>query len=72
MDEVRTPCSHRGSTEVLETQISTPQGGVTLCLCRICRRPWLERNGWLLSKRETVAILRTFPFPEIGIERLAR
>ena len=26
----------------------------------------------LLSRRETVAILRTFPFSDMGIERLAR
>jgi hypothetical protein len=72
MDDVRTPCAHRGSSEVLESLVETPQGAVTMCICRSCRRFWLERNGWLLSRRETAAILRTFPFPNLGIERLAR
>ena len=72
MDDVRTPCAHRGTSEVLESLVDTPQGAVTMCICRVCRRFWLERNGWLLSRRETVAILRTFPFPDVGIEPLAR
>jgi hypothetical protein len=72
MDAVRTPCAHRGGPEVLESHVDTPQGAVSLMICRVCRRFWLERNGWLLSRRETVAILRTFPFTELGIERLAR
>jgi hypothetical protein len=72
MDDVRTPCAHRGSSEVMESLVDTPQGSVTMCLCRSCRRFWLERNGWLLSRRETVAILRTFPIQDLGIERLAR
>jgi hypothetical protein len=49
-----------------------PQGPITLCICRTCRRFWLERNGWLLSRRETVTVLRNFPFTQEGIERLAR
>ncbi len=72
MDDVRTPCAHRGSAEILESLVETPQGAVTICICRSCRRFWLERNGWLLSRRETVAILRTFPLHDVGIERLAR
>ena len=72
MDDVRTPCAHRGSSEVLESLVEMPQGAVTICICRLCRRFWLERNGWLLSRRETVAILRTFPFSDMGVERLAR
>jgi len=72
MDDVRTPCAHRGSLEVLESLVETPHGSVTICICKSCRRFWLERNGWLLSRRETVAILRTFPFSDLGIERLAR
>ncbi|HJR18478.1 MAG TPA: hypothetical protein VJ922_02065 [Actinomycetota bacterium] len=72
MDDVRTPCAHRGSADVLESNVETPQGPITLCICRTCRRFWLERNGWLLSRRETVSILKTFPFTQAGIERLAR
>jgi hypothetical protein len=72
MDDVRTPCVHRGTAEVLESAQQTPSGPVTLCICRTCRRFWLERNGWLLSRRETVAILKTFPFGDVGIERLVR
>jgi len=72
VDAVRTPCAHRGTPEVLESKVDTPQGAVSICICRNCRRFWLERNGWLLSRRETVAILRTFPFGDLGIERLAR
>ena len=72
MDDVRTPCVHRGTADVLETIQQTSQGPITLSICRQCRRFWLERNGWLLSRRETVAILRTFPFSEMGIEPLAR
>ena len=72
MDDVRTPCAHRGSSEVLESLVDTQQGPISLCICRSCRRFWLERNGWLLSRRETVAILRSFPFPDVGIERLVR
>ena len=72
MDDLRTPCAHRGTSEVLESVVDTPQGHVTICICRSCRRFWLERNGWLLSRRETVAILQTFPFPDLGIERLVR
>jgi hypothetical protein len=72
MDDVRTPCAHRGTADVLETIQQTSQGPITLSICRQCRRFWLERNGWLLSRRETVAILRTFPFSEMGIEPLTR
>lgn len=72
MDDVRTPCSHRGTSEVLESVVEAPGGPITMCLCRSCRRFWLERNGWLLSRRETVAILKTFPFTAASMERLAR
>ena len=72
MDDVRTPCAHRGSSEILESSVETPQGPVTICICRSCRRFWLERNGWLLSRRETVAILKTFPFTDSHGDRLAR
>jgi hypothetical protein len=72
VDDVRTPCAHRGTADVLESAVETPQGPITLCICRTCRRFWLERGGWLLSRRETVAILKTFPFTQAGIERLAR
>ncbi len=72
MDDVRTPCQHRGSAEILESLIQTgaPAGPVTMCICRQCRRFWLERNGWLLSRRETVAILRSVPTPNaLGFAR---
>ena len=72
MDDVRTPCMHRGTPDVLESMVEMPQGPITLCICRTCRRFWLERNGWLLSRRETVTVLRNFPFTQEGIERLAR
>ena len=72
MDDLRTPCAHRGTPEVLESHVENPQGAVTICICRTCRRFWLERNGWLLSRRETVAILRDFPLPDFGVTRLAR
>ena len=72
MDDVRTPCAHRGTPEVLESVVATPTGPITMCICRSCRRFWLERGGWLLSRRETVAILRTFPFSDVEIDRLAR
>lgn len=64
MDDVRTPCAHRGSPEVLESLVETPQGAVTICICRSCRRFWLERNGWLLSRREAMVVLRSWPFAD--------
>jgi len=72
MDDVRTPCAHRGTSDVLQSDVEIPQGPVTICICRNCRRFWLERNGWLLSRREAVAILREFPFSTGSMEHLAR
>jgi hypothetical protein len=70
MEEVRKPCVHRGTDEVLTTHVSTPQGALDFCICKQCRRFWLERDGWLLSRRETMSILRNWPLP--NVERLAR
>lgn len=72
MEDLRTPCAHRGGPEVLESAVETPQGEISICICRNCRRFWLERHGWLLSRRETVAILRTWPIAGAGVGSLAR
>ena len=66
MDKLRTPCSHRGGTEVVTSTVNSPPGdeGVEFCICTICRRFWLERNGWLLSRREAMLVLRSWPFAE--------
>jgi hypothetical protein len=63
MEAVRKPCEHRGSDEVVVSPMPTPQGSVDFCICKECRRFWLERNGWLLSRRETMSILRDWPLP---------
>jgi hypothetical protein len=46
--------------------VNSPQGGdgVEFCICTQCRRFWLERNGWLLSRREAMLVLRSWPFAE--------
>jgi Zn-finger nucleic acid-binding protein len=65
VDKLRTPCSHRGGREVVTSHVSSPQGGdVEFCICTQCRRFWLERNGWLLSRREAMVVLRAWPFAE--------
>ena len=64
MEDVRRPCEHRGTPTVLKSKVATPQGEIDFNICRDCRRFWLERDGWLLSKRETVSILRSWPMEE--------
>lgn len=64
MEELRTPCAHRGGPEVLASPVPTPQQDVSIHICQQCRRFWLERNGWLLSRRETLALLRTVAVAE--------
>jgi hypothetical protein len=71
MEEVRRPCAHRGTSEVLKSIVETPQGPIDFCICKQCRRFWLERAGWLLSRRETMTILRAWPLTDT-IEPLAR
>jgi hypothetical protein len=57
-DELRRPCSHRGGAEVLASATHTPAGDIEFCVCKVCRRFWLEHGGWLLSRRDAIAILR--------------
>jgi Zn-finger nucleic acid-binding protein len=64
MDQLRTPCVHRGTPDVLPSIVNTTEGDVELCICRVCRRFWLERGGWLLSRREAKLVLRSWPFAE--------
>lgn len=71
MEEVRKPCAHRESDDVLKSLVATAHGTVEFCICRECRRFWLERDGWLLSRREAVQILRSWPTPDAA-QRLAR
>lgn len=61
MDQLRTPCDHRGTPDVLTSVMPTQGGTVDFCICKRCRRFWLEREGWLLSQRETVQIVRNWP-----------
>ena len=61
MEEVRRPCEHRGTEKIVTTTIETVQGAVDFCICKDCRRFWLERGGWLLSRREATTLLRTWP-----------
>ena len=68
MEEVRRPCEHRGTDEILVSVVQTAQGPIDFCICKQCRRFWLERGGWLLSQREAMGILRTWP----QMERAAR
>jgi hypothetical protein len=71
MEEVRRPCVHRGTEHVLTSPMATPQGTIDFNICRECRRFWLERDGWLLSRREAVVILRHWPMTE-AVQSLAR
>ena len=64
MEDLRRPCAHRGTGDVLMSPVDTPQGAVEFCICKQCRRFWLERDGWLLSRRETMSILRDWPMPD--------
>lgn len=64
MEELRRPCAHRGTSEVLTSPVETPQGPINFCICKECRRFWLERDGWLLSRRETMTILRSWPLAD--------
>lgn len=60
MDDLRTPCVHRGGPDVVTSPLAVDgQTPADLCICRECRRFWLERNGWLLSRRETLALVRS-------------
>jgi hypothetical protein len=61
MDELRRPCAHRGTQDVMKTALPVASGSIEFCICRECRRFWLERNGWLLSHRETAQIMRDWP-----------
>ena len=61
MEEVRRPCEHRGTEQILISVVQTAQGPIDFCICKECRRFWLERGGWLLSRREAMNILRTWP-----------
>lgn len=63
MDDIRKPCEHRGTPAVLTSALATPQGEVDFCICKDCRRFWLERDGWLLSQRETMSLMRNWPAP---------
>lgn len=49
---------------MLTSAIPTGRTSVDFNICKHCRRFWLERDGWLLSKRETMAILRDWPAPD--------
>jgi Zn-finger nucleic acid-binding protein len=46
---------------VLSSAINAGRSSVDFNICKQCRRFWLERDGWLLSKRETMNILREWP-----------
>ncbi len=67
MEELRRPCEHRGTDEVLKSLIETPQGSIDFNICKTCRRFWLERDGWLLSRRETMNILRSWPLDTAAV-----
>jgi len=69
MDDLRRPCTHRGTAEVMTSQVEVAKGSVELNICTQCRRFWLERDGWLLSKRETMSILRDWPLHEMPLAR---
>ena len=47
--------------------MDTPQGPIDFCICKQCRRFWLERDGWLLSRRETMSILRAWPLDQAAV-----
>ncbi|HEX9695385.1 MAG TPA: hypothetical protein VGB64_03620 [Actinomycetota bacterium] len=72
MDQVRTPCSHRGGPEVSVSSVPSGKNEtVQFCICTQCRRFWLERDGWLLSRREAIAVLRSWPI-DGAMDALAR
>ncbi|MBI4729073.1 MAG: hypothetical protein HY775_06170 [Acidobacteria bacterium] len=62
MEDLRTPCVHRGGADVVETLMPGAEAELKICICKNCRRFWLERRGWLLSRRETLQVLRDWPF----------
>lgn len=64
MEEVRRPCEHRGTPAVLVSKVFSAHGPIDFNICKECRRFWLERDGWQLSKRETVSILRNWPIED--------
>lgn len=66
MDELRTPCAHRGGPDIVQSPMPTAdgQGDVALNICSQCRRFWLERDGWLLSRREALQVVRSLPIAE--------
>lgn len=68
MDELRTPCTHRGGPEIVSSPMPSGENEVTLSICSQCRRFWLERDGWLLSRRETLQVIRSLP---IGLSESA-
>jgi len=61
MEALRKPCEHRGTASVLTSTVHTGNGNVDFCICKDCRRFWLERDGWLLSQREVMNIMRAWP-----------
>jgi hypothetical protein len=69
MEDLRRPCAHRGTADVLKSVVETTQGPVDLCICKQCRRFWLERQGWLLSRRETMSIVRDWPHEAVTLAR---
>lgn len=51
---------------MLASPLDVDDPGMSIHICQDCRRFWLERNGWLLSRRETIQVLRTVRLPEAG------
>jgi hypothetical protein len=72
VEELRTPCTHRGSSSVLSSPLVSSESDVTIHICEECRRFWLERKGWLLSRRETAQVLRTVAAPGEAPQTLVR
>ena len=64
MEDVRRPCEHRGTDHVLTTKVGSADVTVDFAICKECRRFWLERDGWLLSRREALNVLKNWPVPE--------
>ncbi|HEX9774209.1 MAG TPA: hypothetical protein VGB83_01325 [Actinomycetota bacterium] len=55
---------------MLTSPVQSPKGGaVEFNICRQCRRFWLERDGWLLSKRETLSLLKGWPEAPLKLAR---
>jgi hypothetical protein len=62
VEELRTPCAHRGTEHVVTSPVDASSGDLVINICSTCRRFWLERNGWLLSRREAAAVVRAWPY----------